>query len=290
MAVAVLSVIIMLVAVGAIATWPVVIRRWRSGQELVPYEPRPAVPWGGVEVLLIIVCYFVIQAAIVSWFVTDHEQLLHLLWGVTTSNLVTAVAVLLITAVRGAGIADLGLSLDQWQSDIKLGAVGFALVAPLVYAIQAVLTQWFEGKHPVVELLQTMRDPTALVGVGLSVVVVAPVVEELLFRVVLQGWFEKVLSASWQEVAATRAEVDGVVLAEIAEPRGSKRLPIVISAVIFAAMHWRADSADPVPLFFLALVLGYLYQQTHRIWPSIVLHALLNGTSLLALLASPQPS
>ncbi len=288
MAVALLSIIILLVAVIAIGTWPVVYRRWRSGQELVAYEPRRFVPWGGVEVLLIVIGYFVVQAVVIQWFVTDRHQLLEILWGVTTSNLVTAAGVVLITGLRGAGADDLGMSLHELTGDIKLGAVGFALVAPLVYAIQAVLTQWFEGKHPVVELLENMRDPTTLVGVGLSVVVVAPVVEELLFRVVLQGWFEKVLSTSWREVAANRSDIADTVPAEIVEPFANRFLPIVISAIIFAAMHWRDDSADPVPLFFLALVLGYLYRQTHRIWPSIVLHALLNATSLLALLASSQ--
>jgi membrane protease YdiL (CAAX protease family) len=34
----------------------------------------------------------------------------------------------------------------------------------------------------------------------------------------------------------------------------------------------------------LALGLGYLYRQTHRIWPSLVVHALLNGCSLLMVL------
>jgi membrane protease YdiL (CAAX protease family) len=38
---------------------------------------------------------------------------------------------------------------------------------------------------------------------------------------------------------------------------------------------------DPLPLFFLALALGTLYYRTHRIAPVIVLHAALNGTSLL---------
>jgi membrane protease YdiL (CAAX protease family) len=39
--------------------------------------------------------------------------------------------------------------------------------------------------------------------------------------------------------------------------------------------------ADPVPLFFFALVLGYLYHRTGRILPSIVAHASLNATSLI---------
>ena len=42
-----------------------------------------------------------------------------------------------------------------------------------------------------------------------------------------------------------------------------------------------SNGPDPVPLFVLALGLGYLYQTTQRILPSIVVHFLLNGTTLL---------
>jgi membrane protease YdiL (CAAX protease family) len=37
---------------------------------------------------------------------------------------------------------------------------------------------------------------------------------------------------------------------------------------------------DPLPLFFLALVFGLLYRRTHRIAPSLVMHAAFNATSL----------
>ena len=37
---------------------------------------------------------------------------------------------------------------------------------------------------------------------------------------------------------------------------------------------------DPIPLFFLALVFGVLYQRTHRITPSLLLHAAFNATSV----------
>ena len=42
-------------------------------------------------------------------------------------------------------------------------------------------------------------------------------------------------------------------------------------------------AADPLPLFYFALVLGTLYYRTHRIVPSIVTHAALNATTLALL-------
>jgi membrane protease YdiL (CAAX protease family) len=59
-------------------------------------------------------------------------------------------------------------------------------------------------------------------------------------------------------------------------------LPIGISSLLFAFAHI-GYGPEPVPLLLLALVLGYVYQRTHRIVPCMVTHALFNGTSLVAL-------
>ena len=44
---------------------------------------------------------------------------------------------------------------------------------------------------------------------------------------------------------------------------------------------------DVIPLFFLALGLGYLYRQTHSIWPGFIVHTLLNAWSMVALVLMP---
>ncbi|MCA9263625.1 MAG: CPBP family intramembrane metalloprotease, partial [Planctomycetales bacterium] len=68
------------------------------------------------------------------------------------------------------------------------------------------------------------------------------------------------------------------------EPLGVfvKWIPISLSSLFFALAHW-GNGPDPLPLFFLALGLGYLYHQTHRALPGIVVHAICNGISLLIL-------
>ena len=55
--------------------------------------------------------------------------------------------------------------------------------------------------------------------------------------------------------------------------------PILISAFLFAIAHW-THGPDWIPLFLLAIGLGYLYRQTHRVVPCIVVHFLLNATSM----------
>jgi membrane protease YdiL (CAAX protease family) len=57
--------------------------------------------------------------------------------------------------------------------------------------------------------------------------------------------------------------------------------PVYAVQITFQCLLPTYLAPDPVPLFFFALVLGTLYYRTHRLLPLIVLHAALNGTSLL---------
>ena len=67
------------------------------------------------------------------------------------------------------------------------------LVVP-VFGIQYVLTEWLsmETRHPLVELIQKNPDTWFFVCTGVAALVVAPVAEEFVFRVFLQGWLESV--------------------------------------------------------------------------------------------------
>ena len=58
--------------------------------------------------------------------------------------------------------------------------------------------------------------------------------------------------------------------------------PVFISAGIFALLHV-AHGPDFIALFILALGLGYIYRQTHRVLPCIIIHFMLNGTSMALL-------
>jgi membrane protease YdiL (CAAX protease family) len=62
-------------------------------------------------------------------------------------------------------------------------------------------------------------------------------------------------------------------------------VPMLVSSTIFALAHY-GHGPDPIPLFLLAMILGYLYQRTHRIWPSMVLHFTVNFVSMAMLAAT----
>ncbi len=62
-------------------------------------------------------------------------------------------------------------------------------------------------------------------------------------------------------------------------PGAAGILPILVSSMLFAALHIQ-HGPDWIPLLFLAVGLGYLYRQTHRLLPCIIVHLLLNGCSM----------
>ena len=56
--------------------------------------------------------------------------------------------------------------------------------------------------------------------------------------------------------------------------------PILVSSVLFAAVHIGQGLA-PIPLFFLAVGLGYLFRQTGSLIACVTVHFLLNFYSML---------
>ncbi len=241
------------------------------------------------------------------------ESLVRLSW--------LATILLLLVVLRRAEASDFGLDLSTWRKDLALGAASFALIAPFLYGLQLVLVRWWPKQHPLMDLLQQTDDPVIWMLVAWSVVVVAPISEEIAFRALLQGWLEKCLGRfgdtandtgdapspqrfgletaldargqlgtmaggdSWDQRTGASTTT---MAAPSVSPRWLSRCgPILTSSALFAAAHANHGPAW-LPLFFLALALGWLYQRTRRLLPSIVLHTLINGYSfLLLMLAGP---
>jgi len=92
--------------------------------------------------------------------------------------------------------------------------------------------------------------------------------------------FEKVVDSSEESEDSSATTVDS---------SGESRpkipfWPLLASSAVFALMHF-GNGPDPIPLFFFALWLAYLYRLTGRITPCIVVHLFLNlfSFSLLAI-------
>ncbi|NLY00680.1 MAG: CPBP family intramembrane metalloprotease [Rhodopirellula sp.] len=79
--------------------------------------------------------------------------------------------------------------------------------------------------HPVLDLLATDPGFLTLVFCIFVVVAVAPVVEEFLFRLVLQGWLERVERRRIR-VRAMPPPIRGL-------------MPVLVTAILFASLHFR---------------------------------------------------
>jgi membrane protease YdiL (CAAX protease family) len=222
-------------------------------------------------------------------------------------SLVTA-AVLGIAATSDATRRDLGIqSLPrQLARDIGVGLIAcLAAVAP-VYGIQGLLLYLLQrddpSHHPLIEMVTNGQPNVGIMLLAaVAAVIVAPICEEITYRLVLQGWLEK-----WEDEKLgwrTEQANDEARMTNHDEPNSSfvirapsfpdppRRgvgglpygwMPILVSSALFALAHY-GYGPEPAPIFLLALVLGYVYQRTHRIIPCIVAHALFNLLTMLAL-------
>lgn len=279
---------------ASLAFWSRIVRRAVRREPVLPYQPRRPVPWQGIDLVLVVLFFFIALGMVVD---LDRSFFL-----------------------GGAPAADGPARAAKPSTD-----------------------------HALLVLLQEDGRRTTLVWCVLIAVVVAPIAEEVFFRLLVQGWLERV-ERRWRR--------------HIRFARGVSRgaLPVLFSSLVFALPHsrgagpppgpelilhgmicqmfanvatvgfalalvrWRVGAtrvdlglprdgmardiglglaaalavvpwvyllqlslglilpegvpADPYTLVPFAVALGFLYYRTHRIVPSIVLHMALNATSL----------
>jgi len=245
------------------ATW--IVRRRRAGLPIVAARPHEPVPWGGADVLQVLLIHVAVAFAGVAGLAADAPLAIRL----AVSGLATAVGTVFSLAyliARGASLRDLGLGDVRPREDLRLAIGGLALVVAPVLAFAYAVNLWVPYEHPIVDLLRTQRNAAALAIVAVSAVIVAPLAEELFFRRVLQGWLEKRL------------------------PQADGGQAVGLAAAAFALAHAGQGLAF-LPLFPLAVVLGHLVRRTGSILPAVLLHGLFNAVSLvLLLLQTPTPT
>jgi membrane protease YdiL (CAAX protease family) len=287
-------------------TWFAIFWKWRTDGEPVPYEPRRPVPWDGATTLIIAVLYLTAQfgTALIAGRVYQQETGVRLDAEEAARDprlflraLQANVAAAAITFLFGLAVLnfrsradrdDLGFAMRD--DDLRRGLLGFAAIVPPVLLLNAALSQILgKSQHPLIEGWRDGGSPQLLVWSILTAVVAAPLVEEFLFRGVLQGWLERLVARPVESpVDLGTVTVDELVAPEepivAASPAKPGWMPVVISSVAFSLAHL-GNGPDPIPIFFLALGLGYLYRQTHRLWPGIFVHGLLNAFSTAVLVS-----
>ena len=240
--------------------------RYRSGEPLLSPLPENSAPWDGFDVaslfVLFIVCQGLCVAVVQQFFPVGDEATADSLGYQLLANAIamlvfTGVAALILR-VRGASWKSLGFQDEAPWTGLRLAGLTWVIIVPPLLTLAAFLDHFVKPySHPVVDFLQADRTAWAVGLVIVTAVVAAPIAEEFFFRRVLQGWLETRLG-DWA---------------------------VVVSAVCFGIAHL-GHGLGWIPLIGFGLAAGYLARRRGTILPSIVLHALFNGLSVMLLLMS----
>jgi membrane protease YdiL (CAAX protease family) len=155
-------------------------------------------------------------------------------------------AVVVAVAPLGrAAIPALGLRPANWKY-VVFGALG-------TMALSVAVSQVGLQPEGMKQVLEIVRDLHQLALSLLLLAVLAPLVEELVFRGLLYGW----LAGRW-----------------------GKTVGWIVSSLAFAAAH--TEPAHIVLVLPLGLLFGWLRQRTDSLLPSLVAHIANNGLALVA--------
>jgi membrane protease YdiL (CAAX protease family) len=164
---------------------------------------------------------------------------------------------------KSSRLTDFGLGMLIWF-------VAFPWVGVMSQICDFILESLFNFKSyeqvAVKYLKENLESAPQMLIALISIVVIAPIVEELLFRGTLQQYLKKYLPV---------------------------RASIALTALIFACFHFSASQGlgnlSLIPsLFTFACFLGYTYERQGSIFPSIGLHLASNLASSLQILLSPE--
>ena len=183
----------------------------------------------------------------------------------TGSVITIAVIVFLARATFARRLKGFGLNVKTIHKDFLAAPVFLLSIWPLLLGMIILTTYlgtiiWGQDFHmPRHEELQKITTHTQLplrMLVIITAVIMAPVLEEALFRGLFQTMIRSFLIKPWPSIA--------------------------ISSMIFAMVHANAEHWPA--LFVLALCLGYSYEKSGSLFQPIFIHCLFNAISITAVL------
>jgi membrane protease YdiL (CAAX protease family) len=309
---------------------------------MLPPHRRHAVPWTGIEVLIVFFLAELFWGTLVglllnklgffvALFGEDFQRILEeqaspdgalaldrwRLWVSVISfplNLATILVVLRL--LSNTRYYQLGLTTHRLGRNILIGVLGWLCLTPIVLGMNDLVRRAYafvtlsSPKDNALAVL-SRSHPSVLeqVLIVLSAVVIAPLMEELLYRGILQRWLSRqpwggllawslalglaatyrfsLIKTAWithdwnavlealQPTAFVIALLPGLwLLGRVARPQAARA--IFGTSLLFAVRHV-AVWPDPVALFVLSLGLGWMADRTRSLVGPIVLHSLFNS-------------
>ncbi|MGQ3684159.1 MAG: lysostaphin resistance A-like protein [Candidatus Loosdrechtia sp.] len=167
----------------------------------------------------------------------------------------------LVMAEYRQSVDALGLSLVNAWENIRQGIKAYLITIPFIliagYLVNLIASYY--GAEPeiqeVVKWVLEEKSPFILISLVFFGIVIAPVIEEVLFR----GFLQPALRNTF-----------------------GSRYAILTTAFLFATVHM--DLFAFLQIFILGILLGYVYEKTQTLIAPIVVHILHNSLTLIFLL------
>lgn len=259
---------------GILVAW--LIEQHRQGREVLPYRARRPVPWRGRHVL-VLALVFILAPSVVRWGLELAELDVVLLETIKKTSASEE------NNRNGAPDGDSSSSPDQ-RSSPSVGKVALRFEAENRTSFErlgpgqtptespAGVQPKQEQGHEIEQLLRQGGGIGVWVLAALMALIAAPLIEEWLFRAVLQGWLEKMERRLFRQVRwyeRMRAAAAGDPL----RPKTGLRefwwngkllgaAPVAVSSLLFAGLHVRLAGpptpADEILLMLLCQGLGNL--------------------------------
>lgn len=249
---------------GGLAVWGLAAWRIWHRQPVLEQAPRQEASWWFVPLVAVglFVGFQLVNRVLSEWKLLEGDRS-ESAWSIdavrnasVVNLLLVGVLLFLVSEGGRRKLSDFGVHWKRPADDAAVGGLGFLASFPpvlIVFLLTSPL-QSEERTHPLVRM--ALENPTfeAYFWIAVAVLIAAPLAEELVFRVILQGWLRTKLPA----YAA-----------------------IGISSILFAAVHGFPDALALLPL---ALILGYVFEKRQSWLAVAVLHMLFNARTLAAIL------
>jgi len=226
-------------------------------------------------------------------------------------------------ALAGIPAARIGFTRQRFRWNVLTAVCVWLLVTPLVFGVNVLVEESLRSidpdavqEHALTRLIQQGPSTLQWTLIVFNAVIIAPVLEETVFRGVLQPWFANIrnggigaMSAALVLAILLRLELidhawkqngEGLLralmpalfvlammpLLAVVSLRSPGTPPAIFAtSVLFAAMH-SSVWPTPVALLVLGLALGTLAARTKSLVGPIVVHALFNAVTCVGLLLS----
>ncbi|TWT58804.1 CAAX amino terminal protease self- immunity [Thalassoglobus neptunius] len=253
--------LVLAILVASATSWANLLRRSKENEPLIPPRFRSLSATVPPFAVAVVVAYLslnlvlVFSAAPAREF--DAEVTLQQVRGSIAEGLIAVFLVggiLVSLCPRRTDLIRLGFRLDHIKEQLTYGVRGFVVAILPVFALLMLTLplRSNETLHPFLRLLDERGFGPEFLVVTFAAVVIAPIKEELIFRVCLQSSLTE---------------------------RFGAQAGIAATALIFAMVHGLPDALALLPL---AIILGIVYHYRRSYVAVVITHALFNALNLSA--------